>query len=253
MKLKENIIQILFRLFPKKILKLLVLNYIEKKPVDSYKFKISFSQKGEDIMLQSIFDKKTGFYIDIGAFHPTIYSNTNVFYLKGWRGINIEPNPDNLKLFNQERCRDINLNMAVAEKECNMTYYKFNYPAVNSLSKEHAQHWAKQPGHIIEEEILVVTKPIEKILDQYLPANTEIDFMSVDCEGLDLIVLKSNNWLKYRPKVILVEFLYYDFENFRTADIYQFIISKGYAFYGIMGISVFFMEEKYKGTNENTI
>src|SRR3989344_4572766 len=56
--------------------------------------KRSYSQSGEDMILRSIFDdKKEGFYVDVGAFHPKLYSNTYYFYKRGWRGINIEPNP----------------------------------------------------------------------------------------------------------------------------------------------------------------
>jgi hypothetical protein len=50
------------------------------------------------------------------------------------------------------------------------------------------------------------TKTLEEVLDVWYN-NSEIDFMSIDVEGLDFQVLTSNNWTKYRPKVVLVESL----------------------------------------------
>jgi FkbM family methyltransferase len=246
MNIKQLIINLFIYLVPVKILKIIARNAFEKVYIDSYKFKVSYSQKGEDILLQNIFDKKSGFYVDVGAYHPVIYSNSYVFYLRGWRGINIEPNTDNFVAFNEIRGRDINLNIAVSPNERNLTYYKFNYGAVNTLNKEHAAHWAKQPGYVIEQQLDILVKPLRKILSENIPENTDIEFMSVDCEGMDLDVLKSNDWEVFRPKLVLVEFLYYDFENYRNAELYQYMISKDYEFYSIVGITMFFIDKNRK-------
>mgnify|MGYP000559873290 CR=1 FL=1 len=48
-------------------------------------------------------------------------------------------------------------------------------------------------------------RPLSQILDENLPTERTIDFMSVDVEGLDLDVLRSSNWAKYRPKFLLAE------------------------------------------------
>lgn len=72
--------------------------------------KKSYSQEGEDMVLQRIFDGKTnGFYVDVGAHHPFRFSNTYFFYRLGWSGINIEPNPEASDLFQSARRKDINL------------------------------------------------------------------------------------------------------------------------------------------------
>ena len=57
---------------------------------------LSYSQQAEDLSIQRYFgeEKMNGFFVDVGAFDPIKYSNTYLFYKKGWRGINIEPNPD---------------------------------------------------------------------------------------------------------------------------------------------------------------
>ncbi len=50
---------------------------------------------------------------------------THSFYLKGWRGINIEPNPDKIELFQKIRTRDINLNLGISDQETELIYYKY--------------------------------------------------------------------------------------------------------------------------------
>ena len=43
---------------------------------------ISFSQEGEDLVLQRLIGiKSNGFYVDIGAHHPYRFSNTYKFYI----------------------------------------------------------------------------------------------------------------------------------------------------------------------------
>ena len=54
----------------------------------------SFSEDGEDKIINKLFgDQSTGYYIDIGAYKPITASNTFLFYLKGWKGVLVEPNP----------------------------------------------------------------------------------------------------------------------------------------------------------------
>jgi len=96
----------------------------------------SYSQEGEDLILLRIFEKKRiGFYVDVGAHHPFRFSNTYRFYLRGWRGINIDPMPGSMRLFNKFRKRDINLELAVGENEDTLIYYMFNEPALNTFDE----------------------------------------------------------------------------------------------------------------------
>ena len=63
--------------------------------------KKSYSMDGEDLFLKDYFkDKKKGFYIDIGCFHPIMFSNTCLLFNKGWNGINVDLNPTSIDMFN---------------------------------------------------------------------------------------------------------------------------------------------------------
>ena len=75
---------------------------------------ISYAQNLEDVMLyRALKYVERGFYIDVGAMHPTINSVTKAFYDRDWRGINIEPSPEYFDSLQQERPEDINLNVVI--------------------------------------------------------------------------------------------------------------------------------------------
>ena len=196
-----------------------------------YKFHcISFAQEGEDIILDNLFEGKTdGFYIDVGAHHPQRLSNTYYFYLRGWTGINIDAMPDSMKKFNDLRPKDINLEIPISRSPCSLTYYKFDESALNGFSPSLSKQRNIQTKNKIIEEIQLVTKTLSEVLDEHLPKNQTIDFLSIDVEGLDYEVLQSNNWEKYRPQVILVEDLEIeDITKINNSKIFAFLIEKEY-------------------------
>src|SRR4051794_10306733 len=70
----------------------------------------SYSQEGEDMVLRRVFNnKRGGFFVDVGAHHPRMYSNTYYFYLRDWRGINIDAMPGGMAAFDRMRPGDINV------------------------------------------------------------------------------------------------------------------------------------------------
>lgn len=166
----------------------------------------SFSSAGEDMVLRHLLgsDKMNGFYVDVGAFHPTLFSNTYFFYLNGWRGINVEARSGSKKLFDKVRPRDTNLEVGVSRERGEMTYY---FIAENSPMNSFSPDFLKQIEMLehVKEQISIPTLPLAEVLERHLPKGQTIDFMNVDVEGHDLEVLESNDWQRFRPKVIVVE------------------------------------------------
>lgn len=202
---------------------------------------ISFSQEGEDVLLMNLLgEKKKGFFVDVGAYHPFEYSNTYIFYNKGWRGINIDPNPLTIKLFNKYRPKDTNIETAVGSKHKSLTYYMFKDSAVNTIDENVSKNNIRL-GYKLLEKRKVNVDTLEKILSKHNPKT--IDLMSIDVEGAELEVIRYNNWNKYRPKVLLIEI----FNNISTKKIkredmwvspeqlidnpiHKFLCKKGYRF-----------------------
>lgn len=190
---------------------------------------LSFAQEGEDMILNRFFEEQAnGFYVDVGAHHPIRFSNTYRFYLRGWTGINIDAMPGSMDAFNKIRPNDINLELGISETPEDLTYYIFNEPALNTFSKEEAEMKDGIRTFKIIETRTTRAHTLAEVLDRYMPQDIKIDIMSIDVEGLDLAVLKSNNWKKYRPSMLLVESLREDMDSIKTNDIYVFLSNLGY-------------------------
>ena len=206
----------------------------------------SYSQFGEDLVLRHFVlkDNKNyqGFFIDIGAYHPTKYSNTYYFYQRGWRGLNIDAKPGSMMRFNKKRPKDTNLEIGVALKSDKKEFYIFKEPAFNTFSLEMANKWQAQGQELLRKELVTIDS-LSNILDEYLPDNKKIDFMSIDVEGFDLEVLKSNNWQKYRPRYILVELHDEKIENILESEIYLFLKNNNYSLASWSVITLVFKDE----------
>lgn len=89
------------------------------------RYNISFSQGGgDDIQLKKIIKQTVpGMYVDIGCWHPVKASNTYHFYLRGWKGICIDPNPEIKSLFNKFRPKDTFINCAIGPESEGFNYY----------------------------------------------------------------------------------------------------------------------------------
>jgi FkbM family methyltransferase len=190
---------------------------------------LAYSQDGEDMVLRRLFERQaSGFYVDVGAHHPSRFSNTCYFYRRGWRGINIDPNPDAIKAFLRDRPSDINLSFGVSETPGNVAFHFFNEPALNTFDVELAAERSRIPGYRLLETRDVPVRRLDDLLSEFLPRNQKIDFLSVDVEGLDLPVLRSNDWNRFRPRLLLVEAHERTVQAVQNDPINVFAVAAGY-------------------------
>jgi hypothetical protein len=169
---------------------------------------IHFSQEGEDIILERIFrNLDKGLFVDIGAHHPIRFSNTYALYLKGWRGVNIDATPGSMQAFQRIRPLDINIELGISRLNGELDYFLFNEPALNTFNINLAQQYI-QGGAVLVGEKKVKTKPLREVLDISLPSGVGIDLMTIDIEGHEIEALESNDWDRYRPRVIVIEDLH---------------------------------------------
>lgn len=209
-------------------------------------FRGSHSQKGEDLLIDALFKhKKKGFYIDIGACHPKRLSNTKFFYDRGWNGINIEPNPQRLPLFMQDRPRDINLNIGIGSVSKEMLFYVFEAASGSTFSKEEAETLVKV-GYRLKKKLFVPVMKLSDVMKKHVKG--PIDFMTVDTEGLDMDVLKSNDWEKFRPKLLCIEtidfidLLVLDGTSDRKEVISKYLKNCGYREYHSNGLNTIYKD-----------
>lgn len=205
--------------------------------------RISYAQEGEDLLLERIFTTVAdGFYVDIGAHHPLRFSNTYLLYRRGWCGLNIDAMPGSMDSFRRSRPRDINIESAVALEDAYLTYHIFGERALNTFDEALARQYVES-GIPFVSRIDVRARPLANLLNEYLPAGQSIDLLTVDVEGLDLDVLKSNNWTRFRPKVLIVEELRQSPKN-KDESICSYLAGLGYDEFARTYNSVFYMDKR---------
>jgi hypothetical protein len=203
---------------------------------------ISFSQEGEDLVISRHLENSSeGFYVEVGALSPKRFSNTWLFYTMGWNGILIEPNPSVKLVFEQQRPRDFFINEGVSSQEQNLTYYQFCEPALNTFSHEVSEQ-RRLSGWPYIGETTIRTRSLTKILEQHLPIGKKIRLLSIDVEGFDEIVIRSNDWEKFRPEWLIVEILGGSLAELNQHPISLYLTEKGYHFFAKTGHSVIFRE-----------
>lgn len=186
-------------------------------------------QEGENAILRRLFPYNNGFYVDIGAYHPLFFSNTSMLYKFGWSGINIEPNYVNFKKFKKHRKRDVNLNCAISGNTNELYYYEYLEPALNTTSEIQVQERKKQGINYINKRVIRCEK-LGEILKKFC-RKKRIDFLNIDTEGTEAEILKTNNWKKFKPKVIFCEILNCDLEQAIKNKITIFLKTKGYVIF----------------------
>lgn len=194
--------------------------------------RISYSQTGEDLIVDFIFKARNIInptYIDLGGYHPINMNNTYLFYTKGSRGINVEPNINGFSAFQKQRPNDINLNIGVSNENSFLDYFMMNDPSMNTFSHSNAEYLQLNFNFKIEKVLKIEVKKISDIIDQYCGGDFP-DFLSIDIEGLDFEIIKSIDFELSKPKVICIESIEYaeNGKGEKRNDLIDYIMSKDY-------------------------
>lgn len=165
---------------------------------------ISYAQNFEDVMLaRALTDVETGFYVDVGAWDPWHDSVTAHFYLKGWRGVNIEPVPAYAAALRAARERDVTIEAAAARSGGRMRFHVFEGSGLSTL--EHRLSFAPDQvpfPHALSE---VETVVLDDVFAAHAPA--DVHFLKLDCEGGEQDALAGLDLARRRPWIILLEAL----------------------------------------------
>jgi len=165
---------------------------------------LSYAQRFEDFHLwRALGDVPNGFYVDVGA-GPPVYDNVSfAFYLAGWRGLCVEPNPALAALGRAVRPRDyLYEGLCGAAKGEATLYLQREFHGLSTTIAEHAQAAEKEVNRSAEVLTLPMTT-LKALCEQHAPATFE--FLKVDVEGAEADVLRGADFSRFRPKVIVVE------------------------------------------------
>lgn len=217
--------------------------------VDPYATR-SYSQEGEDVILRRLFEEQScGFYVDVGAHHPQRFSNTFLFYKRGWRGINIDPDVDAIAEFQRSRPRDISLVLGISNEVGELRYHRFNEPALNTFDEVLAHEREKLGGYHLLSTIVVPVKRLDEVLQEHVFPGQRVDFLSVDTEGYDLKVLLSNDWSRFHPRCVLVEALGSSLETLSSNPVHAHLASVGYDLFAKTVNTLIYLERNERAQN----
>jgi FkbM family methyltransferase len=209
----------------------------------------SYSQVGEDIIVNYLFNSlkiaKLS-YLDIGVNHPVISNNTYFFYNRGSRGVCVEPDPHLFNIVKETRKNDVVLNCGIGfEESGSSAFYAFpkEYSGWNTFSLAEAKIRENESGIKIQNTSLVQLRSINNIIAENF--KTYPNYISIDVEGLDLEILQSFDFEKYKPEIFCVETLTFnvDHKGAKIVGIIDFMRTKGYFAYADTYVNTIFCRE----------
>ena len=189
-----------------------------------FKPRLAYSHWGIDLIITKLLNSKNkGIYIDVGCHHPFLNNHSYLLYKSGWEGINIDIDYNSIDMFNFFRKSDVNIQTAVTDHkgEVDLFFYH-NRAAKNTISKEF--------GSDAKEQKKINSDTLNNIIENSKFKNSKIDFVSIDVEGNEMNVLNGFNLKKYKPKLILLEFILPNKKEFYEKDINEIINSEVYKF-----------------------
>lgn len=209
-----------------------------------------FGQWSEDVLVRKLFDKrkKDGVYLDIGAYHPFTHSNTAYFWMKGWRGFNVDANPSTIRLFQKHRPTDTNIWSAIIP---NADYVNGTHEVSLMLpnTADHSSGVAaagtvhhsvgNERGYAGAQQVPAIG--ISALIEKYGISN--IDYLNIDIEGYDEAILSEINFSLITPNVVTVEDYSNNFEQLVNSPITRLMKGSGYELTARAGPTSIFLRQ----------
>ena len=216
----------------------------QKKPPG----RISFSQSGEDIIVSRTLARlkvAKPTYLDIGANDPVHLNNTYGLYQNGCHGVLVEPDPVLAGKLRRERPGDrvIACGIGAVEEDVVKRLYVFENSFFNTFSESEAKRILVADNSALQKEIDIRLRNINAVIAEYFDGCP--NFISIDVEGIDLPVLQSFDFRRYRPEVFCVETISFDAQQreLKRSDIIEFMIGKGYLNFADTYINTIFVDK----------
>jgi FkbM family methyltransferase len=205
--------------------------------------KITYSQCGEDIIIEHYFRNKGKSkikYLDIGANHPKICNNTYLFYRSGSQGVSVEPNPALYAKLLKTRPRDINLNIGVNFNETpEMDFYIMDVHTLSTFDKVEAENLENTNQSKIAKTLKIKTNTINDIVKNSF--DTCPDLICIDVEGWNREIVQSINFKICKPDIFLIETLGYSDEK-KISEINDILLGNGYSILSETIINTIFLK-----------
>lgn len=197
----------------------------------------TYSADGEDIVLRKFFSGiEDGFYVDIGAHHYKIGSNTYYLYLQGWSGVCVDPLPGIKNKFEAKRPRDKFIQKALVKNSYKEKFVDFNFfndfPDNSTISnnrlKEVKKTFKRLPTKVIQVDAITVSDLVKDYI-----GDKEVHLLNIDIEGEELNILESFIEKGIKPWIICVEEISQYADNIvKNSKIYNLLNKNSYLLMG---------------------
>jgi FkbM family methyltransferase len=189
---------------------------------------LSYAQNMEDVVLAKLFAGQTeGFYLDVGGGHAVADNVTFDLYLRGWRGIVVEPQEALGALYRRVRPRDVLVQALAGRAEGTLELFEATtFHGLSTASADHAV--AAETAGIAGRRVVKPVTTLAALCAAHAPE--VIDVLKIDVEGHEAEVIAGADWSRRRPRVVIVEAI----EPLSMADAaHRFepaLLSAGYCF-----------------------
>ena len=214
---------------------------------DDYR-KISYAQCGEDIIVSGLFQTfgiQKPSYLDLGAHHPTYFSNTYYFYLRRSFGVCVEPDPVSFQRIRRKRGRDICLNVGVGTtSQDKAEFFLMSESTLNTFSESDARRIDADTSYKIVGTAQIPLVSVNEIIEQNFSGKP--NFVSLDIEGLDLEILTTFDFGRWRPEIFCIETVVFSdkrSEAVKIPEIARLMEQHGYFAYADTYINTIFVDE----------
>lgn len=210
--------------------------------------KTAYGQQGEDLVLKRILkrivqipDDFSGFYMDLGAYHPSRHSVTRLLHKSGWRGVNVDMNQASIDLFSKRRPDDISVCAAVGNKEGRIKAYfqDRRISLINSCDPSEIERIERKGKPVREEDVPLMTPT--SIMEKYAPSVSKIDFLNVDVQRMELEALQGLDFARFSPSVVAVEIYEKTIDLALDTEVARYMRSLGYTPVASCVITMFFV------------
>jgi FkbM family methyltransferase len=203
-----------------------------------------FGQWGEDILVRKLFPRtmKTGTYLDLGCYHPFSHSNTAYLWLKGWSGVNVDANPYTIEIFKKTRPADRNIWAAIVSErdyESGRREISLRVSAAIGISATGTTDRDLAASRGFQQEVSVPAICISELIRSEMLQS--VDYLNVDVEGCDQLIVEDFDSNILAPKVITIEDYSHSLELLLSSSITTKLSARGYSLVGRAGPTSVFL------------
>ncbi len=163
-------------------------------------FRFSNPPAVEQELVREFFgNRREGYYVDVGANHPSIDSQSRHLEDLGWTGLLIEPTPSYCEMLRKERKGQV-VQLACSSPENHEKRLRLIAAGVHSTLNANPIALDNHSKETIE----VTCRTLDSILEEY-GVRPGFDFISIDIEGHEMEMFKGFTLPKWKPKLVLLE------------------------------------------------